>query len=487
MYEPGGPGVLKLGAQNDSVQGAFCLVGGKTYGHANSFSIPNNIGRPISMEDPKTMLKPSAGRWTPREHTVFVEAMENFPKNWKRISSIVGTRTAVQCRTHAQKVWKNDGVPAGTKPPSTTSSDKSSRRINENNVQSTTGSQHATAEKRNPKNKSSSNSDAGNAKIKTRKVASYTRWSPDEHDRFVNGMNQWPKNWKRISELVGTRSPIQCRTHAQKVWKGPAHESHKKAQDYQAEMMQQQFRHYTEQGHADPNHQYLIDQHSHSPQSIMMKMKCDTSAANDPTSPMAFSELTPRTAQAVSCITKFASPSLVASTVSDAQAQVDWRSTTPPTAASGGVTLPPRVTPTAATHSPVEWHTGSVVGGKRMREERSTTSLSSLSAPPPPPLPSPSPPAAASTTVSLVRTESKLSDNQNHNLDRELPVLKAPRPMPHYTRQQHRTRQGGKVAEQEAAAVLASMLGTTTTILEQVSSSFSPVPSPAPEREHDHA
>jgi SHAQKYF class myb-like DNA-binding protein len=46
-----------------------------------------------------------------------------------------------------------------------------------------------------------------------------SRWTHDEHALFVSGMEQWPKNWKKIAEMVQTRTATQCRTHAQKVWK----------------------------------------------------------------------------------------------------------------------------------------------------------------------------------------------------------------------------------------------------------------------------
>ncbi|EGZ10394.1 hypothetical protein PHYSODRAFT_520940, partial [Phytophthora sojae] len=43
------------------------------------------------------------GRWTKREHELFLEGLQRFGKSWKKISSLVHTRTLVQIRTHAQK------------------------------------------------------------------------------------------------------------------------------------------------------------------------------------------------------------------------------------------------------------------------------------------------------------------------------------------------------------------------------------------------
>jgi hypothetical protein len=50
------------------------------------------------------------GRWTADENDLFDEAMDLYantsPTPWHNISLVIGTRTATQCRTHAQKVWK---------------------------------------------------------------------------------------------------------------------------------------------------------------------------------------------------------------------------------------------------------------------------------------------------------------------------------------------------------------------------------------------
>eukprot|EP00535_Pseudo-nitzschia_heimii_P010604 CAMPEP_0197177358 /NCGR_PEP_ID=MMETSP1423-20130617/2984_1 /TAXON_ID=476441 /ORGANISM="Pseudo-nitzschia heimii, Strain UNC1101" /LENGTH=540 /DNA_ID=CAMNT_0042626893 /DNA_START=224 /DNA_END=1846 /DNA_ORIENTATION=+ len=45
------------------------------------------------------------------------------------------------------------------------------------------------------------------------------RWSADEHKRFLAGLDQFGTgNWKKITEMVGTRSCTQIRTHAQKYF-----------------------------------------------------------------------------------------------------------------------------------------------------------------------------------------------------------------------------------------------------------------------------
>ncbi|EWM20081.1 SANT/Myb domain protein [Nannochloropsis gaditana] len=44
------------------------------------------------------------------------------------------------------------------------------------------------------------------------------RWSRLEHDRFVDGLKKWGKEWKRVAGEVGTRTVVQTRTHAQKYF-----------------------------------------------------------------------------------------------------------------------------------------------------------------------------------------------------------------------------------------------------------------------------
>ncbi|CAK4070647.1 unnamed protein product [Aphanomyces euteiches] len=49
------------------------------------------------------------------------------------------------------------------------------------------------------------------------------RWSNEEHNRFVQGLNQYPhgvlNRWRKISKAVGTRTVLQTRTHAQKFFR----------------------------------------------------------------------------------------------------------------------------------------------------------------------------------------------------------------------------------------------------------------------------
>ena len=46
---------------------------------------------------------PNSGRWTLKEHILFLQALEKFGVNWKRIGKVIQTRTANQIRSHCQK------------------------------------------------------------------------------------------------------------------------------------------------------------------------------------------------------------------------------------------------------------------------------------------------------------------------------------------------------------------------------------------------
>lgn len=46
----------------------------------------------------------NTGRWTNEEHQKFLEAIELYGRDWKKVQNYVGTRTSTQARSHAQKV-----------------------------------------------------------------------------------------------------------------------------------------------------------------------------------------------------------------------------------------------------------------------------------------------------------------------------------------------------------------------------------------------
>jgi SHAQKYF class myb-like DNA-binding protein len=48
----------------------------------------------------------NTGRWTSEEHRLFLQGLEQHGKGWKKIASLIKSRTVVQIRTHAQKYFQ---------------------------------------------------------------------------------------------------------------------------------------------------------------------------------------------------------------------------------------------------------------------------------------------------------------------------------------------------------------------------------------------
>jgi len=48
----------------------------------------------------------NTGRWTADEHRLFLQGLEEHGKGWKKIASLIKSRTVVQIRTHAQKYFQ---------------------------------------------------------------------------------------------------------------------------------------------------------------------------------------------------------------------------------------------------------------------------------------------------------------------------------------------------------------------------------------------
>ncbi|GMF27223.1 unnamed protein product [Phytophthora lilii] len=95
---------------------SYSLLSTVTPHSSSAMTFPLSVIRPgmkpVEMKtvmmktEPATPDTPSGtqvGRWTKREHELFLEGLQRFGKSWKKISSLVHTRTLVQIRTHAQK------------------------------------------------------------------------------------------------------------------------------------------------------------------------------------------------------------------------------------------------------------------------------------------------------------------------------------------------------------------------------------------------
>lgn len=58
------------------------------------------------MQNKKKPTNTLTGRWTKDEHEKFLDGIRIYGKEWKKIASMIDTRTVVQIRTHAQKYFQ---------------------------------------------------------------------------------------------------------------------------------------------------------------------------------------------------------------------------------------------------------------------------------------------------------------------------------------------------------------------------------------------
>jgi len=60
----------------------------------------------VSAIHPTTGQVENTGRWTAEEHRLFLQGLEQHGKGWKKIATLIQSRTVVQIRTHAQKYFQ---------------------------------------------------------------------------------------------------------------------------------------------------------------------------------------------------------------------------------------------------------------------------------------------------------------------------------------------------------------------------------------------
>ncbi|KAG0581066.1 hypothetical protein KC19_4G222100 [Ceratodon purpureus] len=77
---------------------------------AGSTVVPGMSSASLSEDGSKKIRKPytitkSRESWTEQEHDKFLEALQLFDRDWKKIEAFVGSKTVIQIRSHAQKYF----------------------------------------------------------------------------------------------------------------------------------------------------------------------------------------------------------------------------------------------------------------------------------------------------------------------------------------------------------------------------------------------
>lgn len=99
-----------------AVKDGACAAGSPFASHRLSLPSPTGSPAPSGLADAEdedeedeagASVKPNTGRWTEAEHQLFLQGLETFPyRAWKKIATLIKTRTVVQIRTHAQKYYQ---------------------------------------------------------------------------------------------------------------------------------------------------------------------------------------------------------------------------------------------------------------------------------------------------------------------------------------------------------------------------------------------
>ena len=74
-------------------------------GEMGSLAFQQSHGRAVSQKHKKCSASTTSGRWTNAEHEAFLQGLKVYGREWKKVASLIPTRTSAQIRSHAQKYF----------------------------------------------------------------------------------------------------------------------------------------------------------------------------------------------------------------------------------------------------------------------------------------------------------------------------------------------------------------------------------------------
>ncbi|XP_078162810.1 protein REVEILLE 6-like isoform X3 [Carex rostrata] len=106
----GGASLLPSPKQQQQQQGISSSLGMAVPGTVSSPSAATPASGAAVEDLSKKIRKPytitkSRESWTEQEHDKFLEALQLFDRDWKKIEAFVGSKTVIQIRSHAQKYF----------------------------------------------------------------------------------------------------------------------------------------------------------------------------------------------------------------------------------------------------------------------------------------------------------------------------------------------------------------------------------------------
>ena len=78
-----------------------------------NFTNPGAHNQRLQLPSDGMIGEEAKGRWTPEEHRLFLEGVMLYGKDWRKMQPLIKTRSLIQIRTHAQKVFKKVNTKKG--------------------------------------------------------------------------------------------------------------------------------------------------------------------------------------------------------------------------------------------------------------------------------------------------------------------------------------------------------------------------------------